>query len=144
MTDDRTARSRRVVVELGERVAAGDDRAFDDLVAPGFVNHAAGPQGPDGFRSTYRHLQHDLGDFTEELHHVVADGDLVAVHRTLRGRHVDSTMPLLSGVPVTGADVSWTFMHLFRVADGQIVEHWACRDDLGLLQQVGAWPPPTP
>jgi len=27
------------------------------------------------------------------------------------------------------------------VVDGQIVEHWACRDDLGLLHQIGAWPP---
>jgi len=26
------------------------------------------------------------------------------------------------------------------VVRGQIVEHWACRDDLGLLRQVGAWP----
>jgi hypothetical protein len=25
------------------------------------------------------------------------------------------------------------------VADGSIVEHWACRDDVGLLAQVGGW-----
>ena len=29
-------------------------------------------------------------------------------------------------------------MHLWRVADGVIVEHWACRDDMGLLEQVQA------
>jgi lactoylglutathione lyase len=48
-------------------------------------------------------------------------------------------MPLLAGVEPTGKDVSWTYMHLWRVVDGQIVEHWACRDDVGLLRQVGAW-----
>jgi lactoylglutathione lyase len=29
----------------------------------------------------------------------------------------------------------------FRIADGRIAERWACRDDLGLLRQLGAWPP---
>jgi hypothetical protein len=28
------------------------------------------------------------------------------------------------------------------VADGSIVEHWACRDVVGLLAQVGGWPRP--
>ncbi|WP_419866237.1 hypothetical protein [Ornithinimicrobium cerasi] len=29
-------------------------------------------------------------------------------------------------------------MHLWRVADGLIVEHWATRDDLGVLRQLEA------
>ncbi|MDQ3898225.1 MAG: ester cyclase, partial [Actinomycetota bacterium] len=29
---------------------------------------------------------------------------------------------------------------IWRVEDGKLVEHWACRDDLGLLHQLGAWP----
>ena len=37
--------------------------------------------------------------------------------------------------------MAWTFLHLFRVEDGQLAEHWACRDDVGLLHQLGAWPP---
>ena len=50
-------------------------------------------------------------------------------------------MPLLAGTEPTGVEVSWTFIHIWRVEDDQIVEHWACRDDLGLLHQIGAWPP---
>ena len=33
------------------------------------------------------------------------------------------------------------FIHIWRVEDGLIAEHWACRDDVGLLAQVGGWPP---
>ena len=132
--------SRRVVMEFSELFDAGDPSAFD-LVAEDFVNHAAGGQGRDGFRNTLAVLRHDLGDYTVEEHQVLADGDRVTVHSTLRGRHVGSTMPLLSGVPVTHTDVAWTFIHIFRVVEGLITEHWACRDDLGLLVQVGAWPP---
>ena len=52
-------------------------------------------------------------------------------------------MPLLAGVDATGTDVTWTYVHIWRVVDGRVVEHWACRDDVGLLRQVGAWPPST-
>jgi hypothetical protein len=30
--------------------------------------------------------------------------------------------------------------HVYRVADGRIREHWAVRDDLGMLRQLGALP----
>lgn len=130
-----------IVREFGRRIAAGDLTAFDDLVAKDFINHAAAPQGREGFRATFEHLRRDLGDFRLEEHHLLAEGDMVAVHNTLHGQHLASTMPLLAGVPVSEATVAWTFLHLFRVADGKIAEHWACRDDVELLRQVGAWPP---
>jgi predicted ester cyclase len=53
---------------------------------------------------------------------------------------VASTMPLLAGLPPTGSAVAWDFIHIWRVVDSSIVEHWACRDDVGLLAQVGGWP----
>lgn len=121
-------------------VEAGDAAAFD-LVAPDFVQHAAGPQGREGLRLTAQVLDHDLGPLRGVVHHALAEGDTVAVHLTLHGNHRASTMPLLSGVPVTDRPVSWAFVHLFRVAAGRIAEHWACRDDVGLLAQLDAWPP---
>lgn len=105
-------------------------------MAPDLVQHAAGPQGRDGLRQTAAVLDHDLGPGHLEVHHCVAEDDVVAVHLTLHGHHRASTMPLLASVPVTGREVSWTFQHLFRVADGLLAEHWACRDDLGLLAQL--------
>ncbi len=33
------------------------------------------------------------------------------------------------------------YMHFFRIANGKMVEHWALRDDLGFLQQIGVFPP---
>jgi lactoylglutathione lyase len=45
-------------------------------------------------------------------------------------------MPLLSGTEASGEPVTWTFIHLWRVVDGTIAEHWACRDDMGLLVQA--------
>jgi lactoylglutathione lyase len=45
-------------------------------------------------------------------------------------------MPLLNDTTVSGRPAAWTFIHIWRVVDGTIVEHWACRDDLGLLEQL--------
>jgi lactoylglutathione lyase len=100
------------------------------------VNHAAGPQGRDGLKRILRIIDDDLGPVTVDQHHLVGDGELVAQHLTLHGTHRASTMPLLTGAPVSGRSVAWRFIHIWRVADGQIVEHWACRDDMGLLAQL--------
>lgn len=130
-----------VVEELFRRQLAGDDHVLDDLVAEDMVNHAAGPQGREGLRQILDTIRHDFGDGEGDQHHLIAEGELVAQHVTVRGVHRASTMPLLVDAEPTGVDVAWTFIHIWRVKDGQIVEHWACRDDLGLLHQIGAWPP---
>jgi predicted ester cyclase len=127
--------AKAVVEEMFRRQRAGDPTALD-LVAADLVNHAAGPQGRQGLQLILRTIEEDLGPTTVEQHHLVGDGDLVAQHVTLHGSHRGSTVPLLSGTTPSGRPVSWTFIHLWRVADGVIVEHWACRDDLGLLEQL--------
>jgi lactoylglutathione lyase len=125
-----------VVEELFRRQRAGDDTVLDDLVATDLVNHAAGPQGRDGLTAILRTIERDLGPTVVEQHHLIGAGDLAVQHVTLHGTHRASTMPLLTGVPVSGRSVAWTFIHIWRVADGMIVEHWACRDDMGLLEQL--------
>jgi predicted ester cyclase len=127
--------AKSVVAEMFRRQLAGDPSAFD-LVAADMVNHAAGPQGRDGLDLILRTIDQDLGPITAEQHHLIGEGDLVAQHLTLRGVHKESTMPLLADTPVSGRQITWTFIHIWRVADGMIVEHWACRDDMGLLGQV--------
>ncbi len=41
------------------------------------------------------------------------------------------------GVAPTGKQVTPTGMHLFRIADNQMAEHWCNNDDLGTLRQLG-------
>ena len=125
-----------VVDEMFRRQQAGDPTVLDDLVAEDLVNHAAGPQGREGLKLILRILENDLGPLSVEQHHLIGDGDLVAQHLTLHGVHRASTMPLLTAVNPSGRDAAWTFIHIWRVADGVIVEHWACRDDMGLVEQL--------
>jgi lactoylglutathione lyase len=129
----------QIVLAFHERASRRDETALD-LIASDFIQHAAGPQGRDGFRQTMETLRHDLDGPTTVIHRVVAQDDLVVVQLTMHGRHVASTMPLLAGVSPTGKEIEWNFIHIWRVANEAIAEHWACRDDVGLLAQVGGWP----
>ena len=130
-----------VVLAFHERARRRDPAALE-LIAPDFVQHAAGPQGRSGFQQTMATLDHDLDGPTTEIHRVIAQDDLVVVQLTMHGRHVASTMPLLQGSEPAGQVIAWEFIHIWRVEQGLIAEHWACRDDVGLLAQVGSWPRP--
>ncbi len=127
---------KEIVEEMFRRQQSGDNIALDDLVAVDMVNHAAGPQGRDGLKRILRTIDDDLGPVTLEQHHLIGEGDLVAQHLTLHGTHRASTMPLLANTAVSDQPTAWTFIHIWRVANGMIVEHWACRDDMGLLEQL--------
>ena len=71
---------------------------------------------------------------------MIAEGDKVVVRSTFRGTHKGDLM----GIPPTGKQVTMPLMLIYRIADDKIVEHWMQADALGLLQQLGAIPAPTP
>ena len=84
-----------------------------------------------------------------DIHHAIADGNLVAVNSTMNGRHTapwavytaDGAVDTV--FPPTNKTFAATQSHWFRIEDGMIVEHWDNRDDLGMARQLG-WIPPTP
>ena len=44
------------------------------------------------------------------------------------------------GVPASNASVEVSFIDIWRIENGQLVESWVRMDVLGLMQQVGAVP----
>jgi pimeloyl-ACP methyl ester carboxylesterase/predicted ester cyclase len=125
----------RPVLELFGAISAGDLDAIDTLVAPDFVDHAAPPplgRGPEGYKQVFRMLRGAL-DMSWELLDLMADGERVMARGRVRGRHVGEFV----GIPPTGRTFTMDAMHLYRVVDGVIREHWAVRDDLGLFRQLG-------
>jgi predicted ester cyclase len=65
---------------------------------------------------------------------IVAEGDLVAARWTTSGTH---TGPWADVAP-TGTPVTFSGVNIFRVQEGKVVELWNHRDDLGLMEQLGA------
>ena len=137
-------------------MGSGDLDDLTKFVHPQAVNREAKDEppacrghGPAAFAATARWLRAAFADLNFEVHDAVADGDLIAVHCTMSGRQVgpfvtyDERGEVAQAFPPTGRTFAITQSHWFRVEDGQVVEHWANRDDLGMAAQLG-WVPPSP
>jgi steroid delta-isomerase-like uncharacterized protein len=137
-----TEGNKAIVVQLYKEVFnKGDLVLADKLVAPNAVNHdpAAPPNIPDGavgVKAVVTMLRSAFPDDHHTIEDLIAEGDKVVVRLTHTGTHQGNFL----GLPPTGKHISQTSIHIFRFAEGKLVEGWANRDDLGLLQQIGAIP----
>lgn len=85
-------------------------------------------------RTRARAFRTAFPDMTVTLHHLMVDGDWVAVHATGGGRHTAA----FQGCPATGRAWSATCTAIFQVAHDQIVHGWVTWDLLAILEQLGA------
>jgi predicted ester cyclase len=50
---------------------------------------------------------------------------------------------MLVGVQPTGRSFEVQHIHMYRVLEGKIAEHFASRDDVEMMRQLGLLPPPA-
>ena len=100
-------------------------------------------QNLDDIRTTFP-------DWKGEVLEMVAEGDVVVVRVRVSGTHKGvGKRPInggmLVGVPPTGKRFEVQHIRWYRIRDGKIVEHYAVRDDIGMMRQLGLIPPlPAP
>jgi steroid delta-isomerase-like uncharacterized protein len=126
---------RRFVEEIFVR---GNANAVDELVAQDFVPHTW-PSTGDGRSDLKRAIERvgaGLADAAFEIEDLIAEGDRVAVRLTASATQVGPFM----GIEPSGRSYSIGEIHIFRIRDGQVVEHWHQFDGLGMLRQLGAMP----
>ncbi len=118
---------------------ACDLEALAEITDPDIVAHGRRPDEPaglEGVKRTMLWLAQVFSDQRWDIHHVIAEGDLVSVHATHHGRHTGN----LLGIPPTGREVAYDYVHILRYRDGKAVEHWSVRDDMTLMRQLGVMP----
>ena len=104
-----TERNKQTVARLFDAFRSGDVDAFNDLIVEDFVQH--NPQAGNGLQAIKEFFA-PVGPVDVDIHRVIAEGDLVAVHSNLKTWNM------------AGLDI-------FRFNDhGKIIEHW------DVLQQV--------
>ncbi len=141
-TEENKAIARRFAEILQEFFRTGDVDLMDSVLAENVVQHISG-QPPEarsleGFKQLLPALPQAFPDVLFEVENLVAEGDMVAFRLTWSGTHRGEFF----GIPPSGTRATVTEMHMFRIADGKVVERWGESDALGLMQQLGA-PPPT-
>ena len=130
-TQENEAVVRRYIEECWNRHVVD---AADELVSPDYLNHAASAEWQRaGARASLQWLFSVFPDHRFDVEDIVTEGETVAVRGMCSGTHEGELM----GIPPTGERFAAQQSHWFRVVDGKITEHWAVRDDLGMLRQLG-------
>jgi predicted ester cyclase len=111
-----------------------DAKAVDDLAAEDFSAHTFGDLAPgrEPLKEAMRRAGKGVSDPQFEIHDVIAEKDRVAVRLTTRARHTGTFM----GLEPSGNEYSIDEIHMFRVADGKVLEHWHEFDKARLMQQL--------
>lgn len=136
MNEELKATARRIWEEI---FPSCDVSALAEVTDPDIVEHGARPGEPAGFegaRLTMLWLARVFSDQRWEIHQVIGEGDTVVVHSTHHGRHTGELM----GIPPTGREVAYDYVHIVKFRDGKVAEHWGVRDDMTLMRQLGVVP----
>ena len=125
------------VTRFNKRVIqAGDRAAFDELMAPDFINHSAPPgtpAGAEGMWNTFSQvLRPAFPDLVVEIEDQLADGDRVVTRKTIRATH----MAPLMGIPATGRQVTINVIDIVRLVDGRYAEHWGVNTLAAVVAQL--------
>lgn len=119
-----------------ERWAATGDPSVKALFSPDFYDNVSGQRGLVIFDVIGRALDESFADRRIDHHATMFDDDRVMIWYTLYGRHIGNGFPRMRDCAVRGAEVAWPQLHVFRVHDGKVIEHWAIRDDYAMLEQL--------
>lgn len=122
-----------------EALSHADWALLDTLVAPDYQEHEIVPGlAPvrDSLKQKYNLLRQGCPDLRFEVEELLSSADRVTARVTVRGTN---SQPFL-GRPATGRSFAADKLSIFRIAGGQIVEHWGVFDQMAMLVQLGQFP----
>ena len=113
----------------------GVDHLFD---TKHFVHHFRTPVagGFEGLKQIGRMMNGAFPDVIVKEEDLVAAGDRVIERSSATATHKGSMM----GEKPTHKRVAWSEIHIYRLHDGKVQEHWAEMSTMELLQQIGVLP----
>jgi len=138
MSEENKALARRILEDL---VVALNLDNLDEYFAEDVIVHVPFldlPPGREGLRVLYSSFPGAISDVVLTFEDQIAEGDRVVTRWSSEFTHTGD----LFGVPATGKRVKQSGIMIYRIRGGKVVEQWAEANMLGLMQQLGAVPPP--
>ena len=132
--------NKRLVERFYDEVWARGNVAFaEEVFADDYIRHDLRPSraapGAAGQASIAEQFRCAFPDLQWRIDLLLGERDLVAARWTASGTHTGSWGEL---VP-TGKPAEFSGVNIFRFGDdGKVAEIWNHRDDLGLMEQLGA------
>src|SRR5258708_1303015 len=109
----------------------GELDRIEEFVRSDVVDHSLPPGlpgGAEGVRAILGAIRHGFPDHDATVVHMIAEGDLVATHKTFTGTHTGEFF----GTPASGKRATIRVMDFVRYDEGRIAEHWGIVDLAGL------------
>jgi predicted ester cyclase len=138
MSEENKALARRILEDLVVKLNMDN---LEDYFAADVVVHVPFldlPPGLEGLRSLYSSFPGAIADVDLNFEDQIAEGDRVVTRWSSAFTHTGN----LFGVPATGKRVKQSGIMIYRIKEGKVVEQWAEANMFGLMQQLGAVPPP--
>ena len=126
---------------LIDAVNSGNMTAIDEVFSPSYVERNPFPgTTPDraGLKKSLTEFRVAFPDFRYTVEDEIATGDKLVHRLSAKGTQKGE----FQGIPATGKTATWSELHIARLADGKVVEHWGITDQLGMMQQLGLVPEP--
>src|SRR5215467_2590923 len=101
-----------------------------------FTHHFRAPPGFEGFRQVGIMMNTAFPDVVVTEEDLIAGGDKVVERSSAAATHKGAFM----GEKPTNQRIHWTEIHIYRLHDGKIREHWVEMATMELLQQIGVLP----
>ncbi len=127
-----------------------DYQLLDEVHHPEGRNHAKSafdlsewpkegvPFGPREVQGTFEWLRRGFSNLKVEILDLIAEGNKVMARVEMTGEQDGAFV----GLEPTGRSWRYQHVHIFRIEGGLIAEHWAVREDLKAMIQLGVITPP--
>ena len=142
-----TEGNKRISREVIERAFnQGDLTVIDQYLATDATDHqeAPGANFCHHLKEVVMGLRTAFPDLHFEIHHMIAEGDIVAFHSTMTGTHAGIFRMGPQPLPPTGRKVSVPHMHFVRMSGGKTTDLWHVWNTPLMMQQLGVIPSPQP
>ena len=106
-----------------------------DAIAVGQAGSEVELRGPQEFARFVEQIRVAFPDIKVKMEDAFGAEDKVVLRWSARMTHRGDTL----GIPATGKPVRLTGITIARIVDGKIVAGWDNWDQLGMLQQIGAY-----
>lgn len=136
--------NRLTIVSNFEKFNRGETGKASEDWSEDLTNHGE-KVGRAGIKMVLEDIIRTFPDAKLEIQNLVVDGETVVVRAQFTGTHRGKgRLPvnggMLVGVEPTGKSFSVTHIHWFRLRDRQIIAHYATRDDIEMMRQLGLVP----
>lgn len=134
-----TTKNKELVKGFFAAINAQDIETLLSFFRSDVKNHSAIPeaQGQAGIRTIFGKIWKAMPNHKVACEDLIAEDDRVMARVRMSGTQTGPLEFVRAPLPATGREVSTEQIHVFRIENGKIAEHWAGHDHIGMFRQLG-------